>query len=126
MKTSQVQQKNKEITIHDFDKGLEHTLKTINSELSERNSNLIKKYDKEMVRNSLAKGTRLKHLLIVLNLSRILKKDWEDVTRADIEEIVYQFIQKYSSNGKETHHTWDHKKILKIFFRWIKLGSREF
>ena len=124
MKTKQIHQ-NKEIVIHDFDKGLDHTLNTIEKELSEKNAELIKKYDKEMVRNSLSKGTRLKHLLIILNLSRMLKKDWENVTRVDIEELVYQFIQRYSPNGKETHHTWDHKKILKIFFRWIKLGSRE-
>ena len=126
MRLKQIQNSKKDILIHDFDKGLDHIVKAVRNELSERNSNLIKKYDREMVRNSLAKGTRLKHLLIILNLTRILKKDWEDVTRADIEELVYEFIQRYSSNGKETHHTWDHKKILKIFFRWIKLGSRDF
>ncbi len=37
--------------IHDFDKGLDHTLKAI-EKLSTKNSELIKKYDKEMVRNS--------------------------------------------------------------------------
>jgi len=120
--TKQIQKK--EIIIHDFDKGLDHTVKAIEG-LSAKNSELIKKYDKEMVRNSLAKGTRLKHLLIVLNLTRLLDKNWEDATKQDIKELVFQFIQKYSPNGKETHHTWDHKKILKIFFRWIKLGSRE-
>jgi len=123
MSTKQVQKK--EITIHDFDKGLDHTLKTIERELSPKNSELIKKYDKEMVRRSLSRATRLKHLSTILSLSRILKKDWEDVTKSDIEELVYQFMQMFSSTGKETHHTWDHKKILKIFFRWIKLGSRE-
>lgn len=36
-------------------------------------------------------------------------------------------MQLYASqNGQETNTTWDHKKILKIFVRWIKLGSREF
>jgi len=30
-----------------------------------------------------------------------------------------------NQNGQETNTTWDHKKVLKIFFRWIKLGSRE-
>ena len=75
MSTKQVQRK--EIVIHDFDKGLDHTVKTI-EKLSVRNSELIKKYDKEMVRNSLAKGTQLKHLLIVLNLTRLLDKDWTD------------------------------------------------
>ena len=124
MKTKQIHH-NKEIVIHDFNKSLDHTFMTINRDLSEKNAELIKKYDKEMIRNLLAKGTRLKHLLIILNLSRMLKKDWENFTREDIEELVYQFIQRYSPNGKETHHTWDHKKILKIFFRWIKLGSRE-
>ena len=78
MSTKQVQT-TKEITIHDFAKSLVHTLKAIDC-LSPRNTELIKKYDKEMVRNSLAKGTRLKHLLIILNLSRMLEKDWEDVT----------------------------------------------
>ncbi len=124
MSTKQVQQNKREILIHDFEKGLDHTLKAIKRELSVKNIDLIKRYDKEMVRHSLARGTRLKHLLIILSLSRILKKDWEDVTKPDIEELVYQFIQMFSPNGKETHHTWDHKKILKIFFRWIKLGSR--
>ena len=125
MNTKQAQ-KAKEITIHDFDKGLDHTLRTIESELSESNASLIKEYDREMTRRSLARGTRLKHLLIVLSLTRMLQKDWNDATKQDIEELVYQFIQKFSPDGKETHHTWDHKKILKIFFRWAKLGSRDF
>ncbi len=76
MSTKQVQQNKKEILIHDFEKGLDHTLKAMERELSERNIDLIKRYDKEMVRRSLARGTRLKHLLIILSLSRILKKDW--------------------------------------------------
>ncbi len=77
MSTKQVQQNKREILIHDFEKGLDHTLKAIERELSERNIDLIKRYDKEMVRHSLARGTRLKHLLIILSLSRILKKDWD-------------------------------------------------
>ena len=36
-------------------------------------------------------------------------------------------MQKYASqDGQETNSSSDHKKILKIFFRWIKLGSRNF
>jgi hypothetical protein len=75
MSIKPVQQNKKEILIHDFEKGLDHTLKAIERELSERNIDLIKRYNKEMVRRSLARGTRLKHLLIILSLSRILKKD---------------------------------------------------
>ena len=58
MSVKQVQQKKKDFVIHDFDAGLDHTLKTIEKELSIKNAELIKRYDKEMVRNSLAKGTR--------------------------------------------------------------------
>ena len=79
-----------------------------------------------MVRESLAKATRRKHLEIILSLSRMLKKDWENVAREDIDDLVYTIMQKYSpETGQETNSTWDHKKILKIFFRWFKLGSRQ-
>lgn len=125
MKTVQVQGR-KDIIIHDFGLRIRRTLDAVDSELSVKNAELIRKYDKEMVRRSLAEGTRLKHHLILLSLSRILNKDWEDTTKEDIEELVYQVMQKFSKSGKETHHTWDHKKILKIFFRWFKLGSRDF
>lgn len=29
------------------------------------------------------------------------------------------------NNGQESNYSYDHKKVLKIFFRWLKLGSRE-
>lgn len=61
MSTKQIQ-KRKEIVIHDFDKGLDHTIKAI-EKLSIRNSELIKKYNKEMVRNSLAKGNQTKTII---------------------------------------------------------------
>ena len=51
-------------------------------------------------------------------------KDWNQVDADDIKELVYNIVTQYSNNGQETHTTYDHKKILKIFFRWVKLGSR--
>ena len=35
-------------------------------------------------------------------------------------------MKTYSQDGQETNTAWDHKKILKIFVRWVKLGSRDF
>jgi len=67
MSVKQIQQTRKDFVIHDFEKGLDHTLKAIEKELSVKNFDLIKRYDKEMVRHSLARGTRLKHLLITLS-----------------------------------------------------------
>ena len=99
--------------------------KTIQNELSAKNSQLILNYDKEMVTNSLAKATRRKHLEVLLLQSRTIKKDWDKVTKEDIDDLVFQIMQKYSpESGQETNCTADHKKVLKIFFRWLKLGTR--
>ncbi|MGH2639578.1 MAG: tyrosine-type recombinase/integrase, partial [Rhabdochlamydiaceae bacterium] len=110
---------------YDFDRLLENVLRAIRTELSKNNIDLILKYDKEMVRSSLSKATRLKHLSTVLSLSRMLRKDWGAVTKEDINELLYNVMKTYSPSGQETHSTWDHKKVLKIFFRWFKLGSRD-
>ncbi len=112
--------------IHPYEIKIQNTLKQCKRDLSENNYDLILKYDMAMIRDTLAMATRNKHLEILLSLSRILKIDWIVVTKDDIDQLVYEVMKKYSLDGKETHTTWDHKKILKIFFRWIKLGSRNF
>lgn len=117
---------NKDFVIHPYDRRINSTLKLLEKVLSKYNFTIIKNYDKELVNNSLAKATRLKHLQIVLNLSRMIKKDWNQVTKQDVSDLVYHIMQTYSDTGQENNVTWDHKKILKIFFRWFKLGSREF
>ncbi|MDE1764933.1 MAG: tyrosine-type recombinase/integrase [Thaumarchaeota archaeon] len=106
---------------------MSNTYALIEKELSPYNIELIKKYDSELVKQSLAKATRLKHLQILLNLSRFIKKDWNEITKDDIDKLVMRVVQLYGSDsGQETNTTWDHKKILKIFFRWFKTGSRNF
>lgn len=118
-------QRTSDIMVHDFDRRIENTFMAIETELSQKNVEIIRKYDMEMVRCSLAKATRLKHLATLLSLTRILKKDWDVATKQDIDKIIYEVNTKYSTNGQETHTTWDHKKVLRIFFRWLKLGSRD-
>ena len=113
--------------IHDYDSIMKGIKKQIQNELSAENVELISQYDMEMVRQSIAVATRQKHLRTLLGLSRLLRKDWKDVSKNDIEKLVYNIMQNYSDpSGKETNYSYDHKKILKIFFRWMKLGSREF
>ena len=74
---------------------------------------------------SMARATRILNLRTLLSLSRMLDRNWSDVTRSDVDDLVYKIMKKYSSgDGQETNTTSDHKKILKIFFRWFKLGSR--
>jgi len=78
-----------------------------------------------MIAESLAKATRHKHLQTILNLTRFLGKDWNDATTDDINSVAVRIVQEYAGeSGQETNTSYDHKKILKIFFRWYKLGSR--
>ncbi|MFQ5783048.1 MAG: hypothetical protein ACE5GR_08375 [Nitrosopumilus sp.] len=114
------------IGIYDYDYQLKHVFALLKKDLSETNFKLIKKYDMAMVNSSLLKATRHKNLKMILNLSRLLNKDWSDVTKDDIDTLVWKIMNQYgNANGQETNTTWDHKKSLTIFFRWVKLGSRE-
>jgi len=117
--------KSVEINVHDFDRQLNGSWLRIKKECSSENIKIIKKYDTEMIREGLAKPTRHKQLYSILNLTRMIQKDWNKVTKDDINEIVTKIMDTYgTSNGKETNTSYDYKKILRIFFRFIKLGSR--
>ncbi len=110
----------KKKVIHDYDSIMKGVERQIRNELSAENVELIFKYDMEMVRQSIAIATRQKHLKTLLSLTRLLQKDWKDVKKNDIEQLVYNIMQRYSDeSGKETNYSYDHKKILKIFFRWM-------
>lgn len=114
-------------SIYDYDDRIKRTLNLIETELSQNNAELIKKYDRLMILESLAKATRHKHLQTLLNLSRFLAKDWIDATIDDVDNTVMIIHDRYADDrGKETNTTYDHKKVLKIFFRWLKLDSRSF
>jgi len=117
----------KKSSVYDYDGLTDGIFRLLRNDTSVENSTLIEKYDRMMVSLSMAKATRLLHLRTLLSLSRMLGKNWKDVTRHDIDELVYSIMKKYSSgDGQETNTSSDHKKILKIFFRWFKLGSRDF
>ena len=75
-KTVISKKKIQDFEIHPYDMKIGSVYRLIEKDLSQENIALIKKYDRQMARQSLAKATRLKHLQIILNLSRIVKKDW--------------------------------------------------
>ncbi len=123
---SQKLQSKQHIDIYNYDNLFRRMLKQLMRELSQENHNLVQKYDQVMVVSSLSKATRLKHLKMLLSLTRMLKKDWTQAEKSDIEVLIYEIMKRYGSeSGQETETTRDHKKVLKIFFRWMKLGSRE-
>jgi len=113
------------ITVYDNDKSIKQVYELIKKELSKSNAELIFRYDRHMAAQTLSKAVRLLHLKRLLSLTRLLNKDWKDVTKDDVEKLVYDVMNHHSDDGQETNYTYDHKKVLKIFFRWFKLGSRE-
>lgn len=114
------------IDIYNYDKLFDRLSKQLNNELSKENFEIIQRYDRIMVTESLAKATRLKHLKMLLSLTRFHNKNWVDLTKSDIDDLVHDIMKKYgSASGQESETSRDHKKVLKIFFRWMKLGSRD-
>ena len=114
------------IKIYNFQKIIANTYSLMERDLSKNNVELIRKFDKTLVNESLSEARRSKILSTLLSLSRFLEKDWQDTTKEDIEDLVFKFNEKFSENGQETNTTTDHKKILKNFYRWYKLGSRDY
>jgi len=122
-------QTGKKITssIYEFDKSLQRSFNVIKKELPKGTQELITEYDKVMARQSISKAARRIHVQALLNLSRLLQKDWRDVTKKDIDDLVFRIMETYSDQrGQETWSSFDLKKVLKMFFRWHKLGSRDF
>ncbi|NND86965.1 MAG: site-specific integrase [Nitrosopumilus sp.] len=112
-------------SIYDYDKRIERTYNLMKKELDQVDFSIIKDYDLIMIQEQISKAARHKHLQTILNLSRMLQKNWKDTTKSDIANLVKNIVDTYSDpRGKETHSSHDHKKILKIFFRWFKLGHR--
>ena len=116
------------LDIYNNDKILLWIQKQIKSDLKSKvNLELIGRYDNLMTSLAMSKATRVKHLRTILNLTKFNDdKDWSKFTKEDAINLVAELMRKYSPDGQETHTTWDHKKILKIFVRWVMLGSREF
>lgn len=112
--------------LYDLDRRIGMYHNTAKREFSESNYSLFKRYDEFMLAETLAKATRDKNLQIVISLTRMVGKNWNDVTKDDIQTLVAKINLKYTDEkGKETNTSFDYKKILKLFFRWIRLGHRD-
>ena len=125
MAQRQISSENK-IEVHDWKHKIDRLYKQIESEFSESNLNLIKNYDMEMVNQGIKKPTRFLHLTHLKNLTKLLEKNWKDITKQDVKNIIFQIMDRYSDDGQDTEYTYDHKKVLKIFVRWDKLGNRSY
>lgn len=91
------------IGIYDYEKQFVRVFRQLKNEFSKKNFDLVQQYDRVMVNESLAKATRLKQIKMILSLTRLLQKDWNDATKPDIDDLVYNIMKKYASElGQET------------------------
>jgi integrase len=109
-----------------FSEKIEGSKKRIKELMSQEEYAILEKYEIEMVKSSLADGTKAKNYDEILGLTRMLKGNWLDVNQDDIDSLVVSIMNRYSDNGKETNSTSDKKRFLKIWFRFVRLGSRSF
>ncbi len=95
-------EKNITSSIYEFDKNLQRSFNVIKKELPKQTQDLIIEYDKVMARQSISKAARRIHAQNLLNLSRMLQKDWSNVTKKDIDELVFKIMDTYANErGQE-------------------------
>ncbi len=113
------------LEIYNSDSEIRAIYKQAETQFSKRNHELFCKYDQVMVTNSLAKATRRKALRTILTLGNVVGKDYDAVNREDVDSLMYQIMQRFADNkGQETYSSYDNKKHIKIFLRWVMTGSR--
>jgi len=91
--------------------------------LSTKNLQLLYDYNDDMIIHSLSENTRYKNLTHYGKLTKIIQKDWADITEKDIRSLVSGLMVKHGDNGKETGYTAGLKISIKSIVRFEKLGS---
>ena len=120
------QQSARRLDVHNVDTDLEICLQTLEKECSADNWKLIKKYNVLLTTSAISKASRRNQMRLLLSLNRRNQnKSWEDMTRDDVTGLVATVMNEFSKDGQETWSTYGHKRALKSFLRWVKLGNRE-
>ena len=109
---------------YDYDNRIARHLANCKETLSQSDFKLVEKYHEQMILTSLARATIAKNLEVIASLSDMIDQEWTTMTRENINTLVANVMIKHSDNGQETHSTYDHKKHLKLWFRFVKLGNR--
>ena len=110
--------------IHRRAQWIDRFLQKQDSILSPKNLQLLYDYNDDMIIHSMADNTKYKNLNHYSLLTKMLQKDWIDVTEKDLRELVAKIMIKHGENGKETGYTFVLKLSIKSIVRFVKLGSR--
>ena len=102
--------------------GTKQRLKNI---MTKEEFKVLEKYEIDEVKVAHADATRVKNFDMIWSLTKMLNgKSWLDLNQEDIDSLVITIMNTHGNSGKETATSSDHKRFLKIWYRFVKLGSR--
>jgi len=112
------------LDIHDYATRFAYAERQIHcSELSQRNKDLILHYrDVCLLRNVCSRVRLIRVMGVLLLYARLLKKDFDQAARADVEDLVGQLVRRQPPYSPETLGTY--KAILKNFLTWVVQPDR--
>jgi hypothetical protein len=76
------------------------------TKLSPENYKLLLDYNDDMIISSLSENTRYKNLSHYGKLTKMIGKDWKDITEQDVRDLVSSLMIKHGENGKESAYTF--------------------
>ena len=124
MSTTQISQSDQKKNIYNRSQRITGYIEKQRKCLSEKNLKTFLKYNDDMIIQSISDSTRYKNLDHFGLLTKILQKDWVDVTEEDLRALVATIMIKHGENGKESGYSRVLKISLKAIVRFVKLGSR--
>jgi len=97
--------------IHNFQQKLQRILNKIEVELSPKTADLLKKYYRSLILDGLSTATKEREMRFALRLSNLILKcknckrqikEWDEVTKENIDDFVIDLMVEYSPDGKDT------------------------
>lgn len=84
--------------------------------ISEKNKELIMNFENQLLLENISKPRIYKYLYTLRHINRMLKKDFNTLTKIDIEK----FVAEINSLNRSEWTKQGHKVILKRFMKWVR------
>jgi site-specific recombinase XerD len=112
---------NRRIDIHNFSSRLEAAEQRVRAAnpITSRNAELIQQFENACFSEGLSTGRVTKYVLTLRRIAKWLGKNFDNVTKQDIEDLVTQLER--SDYSAWTKH--DYKVAIKRFYKWLNGGD---
>ena len=124
MSTKQISKSDQKENIYNRSQRIAHYTKRQRKYLSAKNLETFLKYNDDMIVCSISDNTRYKNLDHFGLLTKMLQKDWIDVTENDLRKLVANIMTKHDSFPFSPWYSHVLKISLKAIVRFVKLGTR--